>query len=385
MRRILRHAQADPSGDAFVPVPDQRRDRVVRSRGNQDVEHLLRDEGIHSRPVTASRLVEQCPADVAPAVVFEGRPVGRRRVGEGEDLARGLALGGDGRFVGAGRDHGIGDQVHRARASSSARASRIEPRAHHVAQVLGRRVGRVADHAVGELAGHLAHLRTDGAHHDGGCLAVGEGGRLEERLHARERVALARVLERRVALPAVEDGAQAADVVAHARGRRAPGHPEALLDVALHLRTHADLEAAAGHLGQAPSVLREQHRTPSERDHHPGQDAQPLGVLECEQRGEDRVVDHFGNDQPIEPQPLGPLRVAGHIAERHVRIVDGGVDLHHWLAALALGATSYRRSMSVAVPTAEPQHMVMRAVLRSVRSSSWSAVTIRREPVQPTG
>ena len=37
------------------------------------------------------------------------------------------------------------------------------------------------------------------------------------------------------------------------------------------------------------------------------------------------------------------------------------------------------------MPTAEPQHIVISAVLLPVRSSSWSAETIRREPVAPTG
>ena len=41
--------------------------------------------------------------------------------------------------------------------------------------------------------------------------------------------------------------------------------------------------------------------------------------------------------------------------------------------------------MMVPVPTVAPQHMVMRGVLRSRRSSSWRAVMIRREPVAPTG
>ena len=43
------------------------------------------------------------------------------------------------------------------------------------------------------------------------------------------------------------------------------------------------------------------------------------------------------------------------------------------------------RSMMVPVPREDPQHIEMKAVVLSLRSSSWSAVTIKREPVAPTG
>src|SRR5207245_1386507 len=42
-------------------------------------------------------------------------------------------------------------------------------------------------------------------------------------------------------------------------------------------------------------------------------------------------------------------------------------------------------SITVPVPTDEPQHIVMKASVASRRSSSCSAVTISREPVAPTG
>jgi len=44
-----------------------------------------------------------------------------------------------------------------------------------------------------------------------------------------------------------------------------------------------------------------------------------------------------------------------------------------------------RRSMIVPVARAPPQHIEIRANCLSLRSSSWSAVVMRRAPVEPTG
>lgn len=41
--------------------------------------------------------------------------------------------------------------------------------------------------------------------------------------------------------------------------------------------------------------------------------------------------------------------------------------------------------MMVPVPTFAPQHIVMKALPLPDRSSSWSALTISRDPVLPTG
>ena len=97
----------------------------------------------------ALRAREQRAADVAPAVVLERRPVGRRAVGEGEHVAGGLALGGDGSGVRARGGHGIGDHADRARRAAGLARAGGEARAHDVAQIAGRRVGGMRDQAVG--------------------------------------------------------------------------------------------------------------------------------------------------------------------------------------------------------------------------------------------
>ena len=55
-----------------------------------------------------------------------------------------------------------------------------------------------------------------------------------------------------------------------------------------------------------------------------------LRVLEREERRQDRIVHDFGNDQPVEAQPLRPLRVGGHVDfyGEVPRVVSGLV----WLA-----------------------------------------------------
>ena len=65
--------------------------------------------------------------------------------------------------------------------------------------------------------------------------------------------------------------------------------------------------------------------------------------------------------------------------------------MYAWAAAMRSASVRTRmpgtqiRSMMVPVDSAPPAHMVISAVLLSVRSSSCSAVVISRLPVQPTG
>ncbi len=181
--------------------------------------------------------------------------------------------------------------------------------------------------AVGSLTGQTCHVAIDATEQDLWRWG-GERLRCEERLHSGEAVAGRLEVELRAALPARPDGAQGGDIIAHSRYRGLPLDREAALDVALHLRAEAEAEAAAGRRLQVPRRVGDDHRRARKGEGDAGGHTQTSRVLECQQRGQERVVDRLGDQQAGEAAALDALRVGGDVAQRHARILYGSVDVH---------------------------------------------------------
>ncbi len=131
-------------------------------------------------------------------------------------------------------------------------------------------------------------------------------------------VVLADVLEPFAGAEGVEDGAQRADVLAHAGGRGEPARRIAILDVLLDLRAHAELEAAARHLLQVPARQRDVHRTARENDQHRGADLEFRGRRKRLTGEQQAVMDGVGHEQAVVAHGLDATGEGAHVGQVQV-------------------------------------------------------------------
>ena len=151
----------------------------------------------------------------------------------------------------------------------------------------------VAEEAVGHLAGDLGHQLAD-AGEEHLRVAVRVRARVEERRHQRVGVEVAAEVELGAVVPAVPDGADGQDHLAHAGRRVRPRHREALGDVRLDLRAEAEHEAAPGLRLQVVGRVGQRHRVAGEGDGDARAELERVGVLGGEDEREERVVAGLG-------------------------------------------------------------------------------------------
>ena len=148
---------------------------------------------------------------------------------------------------------------------------------------------------------------------------------VEHRGHERVAVEVAPELEGRPLVPAVPDGVDRRDQLAHAgRGLR-PRHREALGDVGLDLGAEPEDEPAARLLVEVVADVRQQHRVAGEGDRDRRHQLDPLGVVGGDRERQERVVGDLGADRPVEAELLEP---AGGLADSVERAREAAVDPH---------------------------------------------------------
>ena len=127
----------------------------------------------------------------------------------------------------------------------------------------------------------------------------------EEVGQEREGVEVAGERQLLLALERAEDGAQCADVFAHACNRPGEFRREAPNDVRLHLSAQAELEVSAGLVREVPRNLRGHHRAPWERHRDRGSDAECGRGVGGDRAREERVVVRLGEPHRRELESLG--------------------------------------------------------------------------------
>ena len=142
-----------------------------------------------------------------------------------------------------------------------------------------------------------------------GDMRMPDRSRVEERVHQREAIFIPFENWLRALLERLEHGPETQEVFTQTgTGRTRPGGGIAPLDVAAHLRTEAELEAATGELLEIPCQLGTHQGTPRKRDRHIGAEGQVAGVFGSNYQGEEWVVTSLGHGDAVEPQVLGPTR-----------------------------------------------------------------------------
>ena len=180
-------------------------------------QHLVVDQRRHVLPASLLGQGVELGLHVLPRVQLERRQVGGRR-GVERQVGAGALLGlGQRLLVAAGDDDGLADDGARRRIGTGALDPLVERRPPALAEEAGG-VERVQQGAVGELAGHAGHQRTDGSDDDR-RYAVGVGPGVERRRHQGVAVVLAAVVELAAVLPGVEDRLEGLDEVAHSIDR----------------------------------------------------------------------------------------------------------------------------------------------------------------------
>ena len=182
----------------------------------------------------------------------------------------------------------------------------------------------VAEEPVARLAGHLGHALAHPGQEDLG-VAVRVGARVEERRHQGVGVEVAAEVERGAVVPAVPDGADGEDHLAHARRRRRPLHGEALGDVRLDLGAEAEDEPTPRVGLQVVGDLGQVHRVAGEGHGDAGAELDVGGVLGREQEREEGVVRRLDAPQPVVARLLALRRAGGDVGEPES---DSPVDLH---------------------------------------------------------
>jgi hypothetical protein len=203
------------------------------------------------------------------------------------------------------------------------REAALDRRKRDLLHVATRREG-VGDQAVRGLAGHLRHQRPDAREVHAGRPVLELGGR-EHGRHQGVGVELAAELERLALVPAIPDGAHREDELAHARGRLAPGHAEALGDVGTDLGAEAQDEAPLRVGVQVVPGLSQRHRVAGEGHGDRGHELDPLGVLRGDGHRQERIVGDLRRDGTVVAELLELSRAGGHLGEVRNQT---RVDLH---------------------------------------------------------
>ena len=148
-------------------------------------------------------------------------------------------------------------------------------------------------HTVADPAGELDH---GGPHGGDGHRNPGKpgGSRRELGCHQGEAVMLALVVQFLALFPGLPDGAKRFDVFPQPGDRRAPGHTEATLVMALDLGAQAQDEASAGLLLEIPGGARHYHGTAGKADRDGGGQTDAFGGQGGEAQGHEGVVGDFG-------------------------------------------------------------------------------------------
>ena len=133
--------------------------------------------------------------------------------------------------------------------------------------------------------------------------------------------------QRRPILPGGKDGAQGANVLAHARNRGRPLRRVAAHDIAAHLGAHAEFETSAGKGLKIPGRLGDVHGAARKNHENAGRDPQALGRRQGRLGHEQPIVDGVGHIQAVIAQGLGTLGVRGHFGQGH-SLVHRRPDLH---------------------------------------------------------
>ena len=321
---LIGHRQADPCGN--VPVADCHlaADLGRRTDHGDHVQHLVIDAGGDLVPAPLLGQPVQFGLDLAPAVHLEGGPVGGGRTVERQvhpDAPEGpfpfLLVA-----VGAGEHRG--DHHHVVPGSPHGLDSVLEAgNRHFLEEPAG--VERMDEDAVGHLAGETCHLRTEGTQPDRWWIP---GMRLgdEHRCHQRERVVLAPVVELLSRLPAVVDGTNRLDGLAHLPDRTVPAGREALLDVGADLAAQPERRTTLGQPLQVVAEVGEVHRTTRERQRHI-RIAEKVRVFGHQRQGQEDVAAGLEGEDTVDAGRLEgscPVRDIGQMA------MDAEVDLHRF-------------------------------------------------------
>ena len=277
------------SATPCVAPPQHVRDRLEAPGRDEERRAWRRSPGprsaLHSpRPASAW----SSSAERAETVVVEDGAVGGRREGEGEHFPRLLALRRDGVRRAAGGRHRVGDDAHRlGRASGTPRALG-EPGARHLAQPAGLRLGGVRDQRVRHLAGDAASCagrprrgRSGSAAArwalGGRTAACGRCGSSRPRSGARQPFCQQSKIARSAATYSRMRGAGAD----HGMPKRRVTLPRTCGPRPSSKRPPERRCSAQASWASSIGLLREGHDDA-------GRDAQPAGVLEREQRHQDR-------------------------------------------------------------------------------------------------
>ena len=170
-----------------------------------------------------------------------------------------------------------------------------------------RRVQGVDQDAVGDEADRLRVVLVDRRDEDLRRV-VGDRARREERVRNRVVVELAAVLRGTPLGPRRPQLLHRDDVLAQLRTGRLPLHPEASLDVSLHLGAEAEVEASLRSLLQLPRQHRGDVRRPRERDRQVVAEHRLRRLERGECEVEERIVRGLDGVQPVVAHRLEVLR-----------------------------------------------------------------------------
>ena len=257
-----RGVEAEPVDTVAVAVTEPPRDGVLFSDDCEGREDLVVDEIAHGLPLTLLGHAVQVGLEFAPAVHVQHRAVGRGGPVEGDLLTHPGGGPGHG-LLGLSGDHEArSDELEVSQGPSGLLQAPLHGGDGDLPEVPLGAEG-VADQPVADLAGHLAHERSDGGQeHFGRATFV--GARVEKGGHEGVSVEVAPEVELRSLVPRRPDGPHRADHLPHAGRRPGPLHGEPLGYVGPDLGAEAEDEAAVGVALEVVAEVRQQHRVPGE-------------------------------------------------------------------------------------------------------------------------
>jgi len=228
-----------------------------------------------------------------------------------------------GRIVGGNHEHGRVDGEVGALFSVVGQAG-FDDGHGYVAQV-GCRVQGVDVDAVAMRAGQTQHLLIDGGDVDRRWWVIDRAG-IKEGGHQRQFEELAHVIEARPVLPAVPEGADSLDGLAHPLDRLLPLDAETQDVVGLHLWSQAEDETAAREALQIPGGVGQNGRAAGEGDGNRRAQRQLAGVFGGQREVEERITAGLGHPEAIKAECFGRGGIDGYLFESGLQKTD--VELH---------------------------------------------------------
>ncbi len=296
------------------------------------IQDVVVDEGGHVGPTAVACQHAQLFSCLLPAMQFGQHPVSGGTHVKGDLLLdEAFGPGGIGGVVGGDGEDG---RVH----------TEIGPRSFPFGQPgcqMGQRVlvkvfhgmDGMNMHSFAQFTGQPQHLFVHGRNVNG-RVGVGDGAGIKKGGHQLEQEKLAFKIERFVMLPAIPQGMDGLNGLAHPLDRFVPFHAQPQHIVGFHLWPQTEDETAVAILRQVPGNVCQNSGGARKGDRYRRAQSQRGAMLRRQRQRQKNIVVGLGRPQAVKPQCLCRLNMGCHFGQ--IMDKESGIKLHGRCSPLIL-------------------------------------------------